>query len=221
MTDPMILKFNSLLTEAERELLDGLDSPVKIQDFLDQTEYSADSFNRSALRVLRDRIAHCLDGALFAAAILRRNGYPAMILDMLPEPGLDDDHVLTIYRQGAGYGAIAKSNFVGLRFREAVYRTPRELVMSYFESFFNVDGRKTLRAFTRIINLKAYDRSEWIWSDQGVDRIEKRLYGLKRIPLFEDKIAASLAPVDALTYQAGMLVVNYAGLYQPKREQNK
>ncbi len=221
MMDLTIIKFNSMLTSAEHELLDGLDSPIRIQGFLDQTEYSADSFNRSALRVLRDRVAHCLDGALFAAAILRRNGYPARILDMLPEPGLDDDHILTIYQQGCYFGAIAKSNFVGLRFREPVYRTPRELVMSYFESFFNVDGQKTLRAFSRIIDLKAYDKSEWIWTDRGVDIIEKRLYRLKRIPLFDDRIAAGLTPVDPLTYQAGTLVVNYAGLFQPNREHNQ
>ncbi len=111
----------------------GLDSPAAIQAFLDGLPYSADPFYRCPASVLRDGKAHCFDGALFAAAALRRLGFPPAIVDMLPER--DDDHILAIYKVDGHWGAIAKSNFVGLRFREAVYASLRELVMSYFEVF--------------------------------------------------------------------------------------
>jgi hypothetical protein len=131
----------------------SMDTPQKIQAFLDSIPYSPDDLNRTRLEVLHDRTAHCLDGALFAAAALRRIGHPALVVDLLPEPGLDDDHMLAVYRVDGLMGAIAKSNFAGLRFREAIHRSVRELTLSYFEDFFNVNGVKTLRAYTAPIDL--------------------------------------------------------------------
>jgi hypothetical protein len=214
----MILeKFEANLTKPHLELLTNLTSPAKIQTFLDETPYSAENANRCPVSVLRDRVAHCLDGGLFAAAALRRLGYPPIIVDMLPEPGLDDDHVLAIYKRDGYFGAIAKSNFVGLRFREAVYRTVRELVLSYFEDFYNVNGQKTMRAYTRPVNLQAFDQAGWMWSDAGADAIEQHLKHLKPIPLLTPQMIAQLSLVDKLSYQAGMLGVNEAGLYRPQR----
>src|SRR5512139_118747 len=141
------------LTDEERTLLCGMTSPRKIQDFLDTVAYEPEYFNRSPLRVLRERRGHCLDGGIFAAAALRRLGYPALIVDLTPEPLMDDDHVLAVFRKNDAFGAIAKSNFVGLRYREPVFRSLRELVMSYFEDYFNTRGRKTLRGYTRLLDL--------------------------------------------------------------------
>ena len=203
------------LNEEQIALIHSLDHPSKIQAFLDEITYSAEDSNRSPLNVLHDRQAHCLDGALFAAAALRRLGFPPLVIDMYPDPGMDDDHVLAIFMVDSCYGAVAKSNFVGLRYREPVYRGLRELVMSYFEDFFNVDGVKTLRTYTRPLNLKTFDRLGWEWSNAGVDAIEKRLLGLARIPLLKPAVAAHLSPIDPLSYKAGMLNVNYAGLYKP------
>ncbi|NMC78250.1 MAG: hypothetical protein GYA59_02710 [Chloroflexi bacterium] len=208
--------FEALLDPAERQLVASLDSPARIQAFLDETPYSAEDANRCPLRVLRERKAHCLDGGLFAAATLRRLGFPPLIVDLLPEPGLDDDHVLAIYRLSGRYGAVAKSNFSGLRFREPVYRNLRELVMSYFEDFFNQQGQRTMRGYTRPVNLAAYDRLDWMTRDSGADAIEKRLYRLKCIPVLTLEMAAALHPLDALSFQAGMLGTNPAGLYRPK-----
>lgn len=204
------------LTPEERRLLAALDSPASIQAFLDETSYSAEDANRCPLRVLRERVAHCLDGALFAAAALRRLGFPPQVVDLLPEPGMDDDHVVAIYRINGRFGAVAKSNFSGLRFREPVYRSLRELVMSYFEDFFNQNGQRTMRAYTRPLNLAAYDRLNWMTRDAGADFIEKRLYHLRRIPVITAEMAAALHPLDALSYRAGMLGANPAGLYRPK-----
>ena len=204
------------LTPDELKLWQSLDSPEKIQTYLNQTPYSPQDADRSPLSVMRDHMAHCLDGGLFAAAALRRLGYPPLILDMQSNPGLDDDHVLAIYKIKAHYGAVAKSNFVGLRYREPIYRSLRELVLSYFEDFYNLNGLKSLRFYTRPINLSVYDSLNWEWDDARLTVIEKRLKDLKLTTLITPEMALGLLPVDNLSYQAGMLGTNLDGVYKPK-----
>jgi hypothetical protein len=204
------------LDEKQCALLASLSSPAKIQAFLDATPYNTSAENRCPLRVIHDRQAHCLDGGLFAAAVLRRLGYPPLIIDLLPEPGMDDDHILAVYNYCGCYGAVAKSNFSGLRFREPVFRSLRELVMSYFEDFFNVDGLKTLRGYTRPVHLASFDRLDWEVSDNGANAIEKYLYKLHPTPVLSPGLANELSVTDQLSYQAGMLGTNLAGLYKPK-----
>lgn len=209
------------LSPNHEAVLATLTSPERIQAYLDQLQYPSGPENRCPQRVMDEGQAHCLDGALFAAYALRRLGQPPVIIDLLPEPGMDDDHVLVIYRCGRGYGALAKSNFTGLRMREPVYRSLRELAMSYFDFFFNVDGVKTLRFYTRPIYLERLDRLNWMTSDSGVDAIEKYLYTLAKIPLLTAEMAAALTPADPLTYRAGLLVVNQDGLYKPQTSGSK
>jgi hypothetical protein len=194
----------------------NLTTPYRIQNFLDEVPYSAEEANRCPLQVIQDRQAHCLDGALFAAAALRQIGYPPIIVDMFPEPGRDDDHVLAIYKRNGFFGAVAKSNFVGLRFREAVYRSLRELVMSYFESFFNVSGEKTLREYTVPLNLQFYDHLDWMVSDSGLGIIEQRLKQIHRFPVINPSMLKDLSSVDKISYQAGMSIANPDGLYKPR-----
>jgi hypothetical protein len=212
----MLTHLEHHLNNEQLLLLRSLDNPYQIQAFLDSIPYSAEDRNRCPLNVLNDRQAHCLDGALFAAAALSRLGDPPLLVDMFPDPGMDDDHVLALFWRHGRLGAIAKSNFVGLRYREPVYRSLRELVMSYFDDYFNVNGVRSLRYYTRPLKLSAFDRLEWEVSDAGTDAIERRLLQLRRIPLLSPEMAASLEPVDALSYKAGMLNVNHAGLYKPK-----
>jgi len=118
----------------ERAVFRRLTTPEKIQRFLDDLAYNKEHDGetcRSPRRVLRDRTAHCMEGALFAAAALRMLGHPPLLLDF--EAVRDDDHVLAIFQLRGHWGALAKSNYSGLRYREPVYRTLRELSMSYFE----------------------------------------------------------------------------------------
>jgi hypothetical protein len=204
------------INEEQRELLRGLDTSVKIQAFLDTCAYVAEYDNRCPARVLAERRAHCLDGALFAAAALRRIGYPPLVVDLFPDPGMDDDHVLAIFKINGRYGSVAKSNFVGLRYHEPVYHSLRELIMSYFEQFYNVNGVKTLRTHTPPLDLARFDRLGWEWNDRGADAIEKALLARRRITLVPPEIAAALSPVDELTYKAGLLVADPDGLYKPK-----
>jgi hypothetical protein len=199
--------------EEELSILAGLTSPDKIQAFLDNLPYSADPFYRSPRSVMRDRKAHCFDGATFAAAALRRLGHPPLIVDMLAER--DDDHILAIFKRQGHWGAVAKSNFVGLRFREPIHRTLRELVLSYFESYYNVDREKTLRSYTRSLNLAGFDEIQWMTCDDNLERIAERLDKLKSIPLISQEMARGLIPVDDRTYSAGLSGANEAGLYRP------
>lgn len=209
------MSFESQLTPQELSALRDLDSPLKIQQFLDSIPYVGEDLNRTPLQVMRDRQCHCLDGGLFAAAALTRLGYPPLLLDLVPEPGTDDDHVLALFKHQHGYGAIAKSNFVGLRFREPVYRSLRELAMSYFEGFYNINGEKTLRAYTRPFNLARYDSLNWTTDPAGVNVVVERFYRLASIPLLNPQSIADLSPVDRRSYEAGMLGTNYDGLYKP------
>ena len=131
------------LNKAELQLFRRLTDPVKIQKYLDDLPYNKERDGetcRSPRRVIRDETAHCFEAALFGAAAMRMNGHQPLILDL--EAVRDDDHVIAIYRLHGGWGAIAKSNYAGLRFREPVYRTLRELVMSYFEGYYNLCGRE-------------------------------------------------------------------------------
>jgi len=209
------MDLDSHLSKTELDLIETLTSPLEIQNYLDSLPYVGEDLNRSPLRVIRDRQCHCLDGGILAALALRRLGYPPLILDLVPEPNTDDDHVLTIFSRNGCYGAIAKSNFVGLRYREPVYRSLRELVMSYFEQFYNIDGIKTLRGYTRPLDLSRFDRFEWATRETGVEKIVKALYRRQPIPVIDSTQVASLSPVDRRSYEAGMLGVNYEGLYKP------
>ena len=199
--------------EKELRLLSTLSSPQKIQEFLDTLEYSAESRYRSPSSVLHDRIAHCYDGAVFAAMALRRLGFSPLTVDM--DAVRDDDHVIAIFKRNRRFGAIAKSNFVGIRYREAVYLSLRELVMSYFESFYNVNAEKTLRQYTRPLNLSAFDALNWTHSDAALDAIADKLNRIRVFKLLTPPMARSLSPVDKRFYVAGMLGVKRAGLYKP------
>jgi hypothetical protein len=142
----------------------SLKSPARIQQFLDESiRYNLEPRGAtcySPRMVLRKRVAHCMEGALFAAAALRRIGYPALLVDL--EAVRDTDHVLAVYKQRGCWGSLAKSNYAGLGSREPVYRTLRELALSYVELYCNDAGEKTLRAFsTRPIDLRRFDAMDW------------------------------------------------------------
>ena len=145
---------------AERKILRSLTTPAKIQRFLDnEIRYNLEPGGDtcySPRTVLRKRVAHCMEGAMLAAVALRQLGHPPLLVDL--EAVRDSDHVLAVYRANGYWGAVAKSDYSGLRSREPVYRNIRELVMSYFEHYFNPAGEKTLRAYSRPVNLRQFDR---------------------------------------------------------------
>jgi hypothetical protein len=211
---PAVAAFDRALTKAEHQLIANLNTPNRIQHFLDDLHYSTEEIYRCPLRVLRERVGHCFDGALFAAAMLCRLGHPPLILDMLPNDR-DDDHLLALFKRDGHWGAVAKSNFVGLRFREPIYRTLRELILSYFEQYYNVAREKTLRGYTRPLNLQAFDRHYWMTQDASLEAIAQRLDEIPRFSLLTERMVAGLTLVDERSCQAGLVGANAAGLYKP------
>jgi len=189
----------------EMGLLRRLTTPEKIQRFLDdRVGYNKEKGGatcRSPRRVLRDRVAHCLEGALFGAAALQVQGWTPLLLDL--EAIRDDDHVLALFRQRGCWGAIAKSNYAGLRFREPVYRTLRELAMSYFEHYYNLEGEKTLRSYSRPINLRRFDRIHWMIAEVDLWPIADYLFQIPHSRLLTPGIERRLNRMDARLMAAG------------------
>ena len=153
--------------------------------------------------MLRDQVAHCLEGALFAAAALRLHGHRPLLLDL--GSVRDDDHVLAIFRQYNCWGAVAKSNYSGLRFREPVYRTLRELVMSYFEHYFNLKREKSLRNYSRPVNLARFDRIAWMTSEEDLWPIVYYLVDIPHTSLLRPAASRRLTPVDDRIFAAGLV----------------
>jgi hypothetical protein len=188
----------------ELSLLRRLNTPERIQRFLDDVDYNKEEDGptcRSPRRVLRDRLAQCLEGALFGAAALRVQGWEPLLLDL--EAVRDDDHVLAIFRQRGCWGAIAKSNYAGLRFREPVYRSLRELAISYFEHYYNPDGEKTLRTYSRPVNLRRFDRIEWMTAEQDLWPVSDYLFSIPHKRLLTAAIVRNLNRMDARLMAAG------------------
>ncbi len=189
--------FERMLADTERGMISGLTSPARIQAFLDDIAYSTDDFYRCPLRVLRERTAHCFDGAVFAAAALRRLGHPPLILDLLSN-GRDDEHLLALFKIDG-------------------HRNLRELAMSYFEQYYNIEREKTLRGYTGPLNLNRFDRFDWMTKDEPLDLIARRTDEIRRINLLPPALADRLSPVDERSYQAGLAGANPRGLFKPSQ----
>ena len=202
-------------TPAERSLFERLDTPFKIQLYLNRLNYDPEYGTRSPRWVIREKRANCFEGALLAAAVLGFHGRPRLLVDLWSEN--DDDHVLAIFRRGGSYGAIAKSNFTTIRFREPVYRTLRELVMSYFDVYFNAIGEKTLREYSRPMSLARFDPRHWMTTDQDIGYIGDALNKVKHIKVLRPGQIARLEPTDKDLVKAGLMGSIRAGLYKVKK----
>jgi len=205
--------FESQLAPAELDLLKTLDSPIKIQAFLSTISYSVDPFYRCPLRVLHERVGHCFDGALFAAAALRRVGHPPLILEIIPNAH-DDDHLLAVFKFRGHWGAIGQSNFAYLRYRDPVFRSLRELVMSYFPFYFNVTGEITMLGYRTPINFSIYDKLDWMTSDANLDFVADDMDRYKTYRVVSDEMLPYIAPADARTLESALVGVNMDGLFK-------
>jgi len=202
----LLSDFVSRLPDEHRKTFLGFKEPYDIQLYLDGLRYNATiERDRSPLNVMEDGQCHCLDGGLFATLALWQLGFQPLMLDLVPAPGLDDDHVLALFQIDGLWGAVAKSNFVGLRYREPVHRSFRELVMSYFEYYFNSGRERTLRGYTRPFNLSKYKENTWAWDETATQELYKRFYARKAIQLFDDTVAAQLHLLDERSFAGGTL----------------
>jgi hypothetical protein len=195
MKDPL-----AAFTPAELRKLRSFKDPYGVQRFLDDMPYHLADTAWSPRRVLRERTSHCLEGAIFAAAALRALGFPPLLVDLEAEN--DTDHVLAVYRVKGHWGAVAQSNYTGCRYREPVYRTLRELAMSYFNIYFNMRRERTLRNFSLPVNLARFDDFEWMTSADPIWFIPNYLCDIHHFKLLRPGTAKQLHRVDQRLFQA-------------------
>ena len=197
------------LKKEELSVLKSLNTPSKIQDFLNSLKTNFEENGETCMSpsvVLKSKKAHCMEGALLAATALRLQGHPPLILDM-ESTKHDFDHVVALFKQHNHWGAIGKTNHAVLRYREPIYKTPRELVMSFFHEYFlNSNGKKTLRTYSSPVNLSRFDKLNWISSQEPVWFIPDHLTKIKHFPILNRKQIRTLRKADKIEIQAGNLV---------------
>jgi hypothetical protein len=194
---------NHGFTPAELRKLRSLKSPHGIQRFLDDMPYHLADTAWSPRRVLQENTSHCFEGATFSAAALRALGYPPLVLDLEAEH--DTDHVIAIYRHHGHWGAIAKSNYTGCRYREPVYRSLRELALSYFDVYFNLRRERSLRTFSRPVNLARFDRQQWMTTNEHLWFVAEYLFTIHHYRLLTPAMIRQLHRLDDRSFRAGCL----------------
>jgi hypothetical protein len=193
-------------TTQELRFLRPLTSPAKIQDFLDTIPMSFDEGEYlSPRRVLRERKAQCMEGAMLAAVALRMIGYPPFVMDLKTGRG-DVDHVVAVFKQDSCWGAISKTNHSVLRYREPIYKNIRELAVSYFHEYFLNDGRKTLRSYSRPVNLSRFDRRGWMTSEDDVAYIPEYIDAVHHFSILTPSQITRLRKADPIERKMGRIV---------------
>jgi hypothetical protein len=190
----------------EFKVLRKLDSPRKVQDFLDGIPINQESTREtctSPLVTLRRNKAHCMEGALLAALALWMHGHTPLILD-LKTTARDVDHLVALFRKGRDWGGITKTNHAVLRYREPVYRDVRELAMSYFHEYFMNDGVKTLREYSTPFDLTMWKRN-WATAEEDLWELEKAIDRSPHHKLLSRSQIAGLRRADAIEIEAGKL----------------
>ena len=204
-----IKEFETRLSKNLLKKFNSLNSPFVIQQYLDSLTYNGEERDRSPLNVMLDNQSHCLDGGFLAALCLWRIGFKPLLIDIVPDPGVDDDHVLALYQIQGRWGALAKTNYINLGFREPVYKNLRELVMTYFEHYVSIHHQKVLTGYTRPIDASRYTHLNWAWDETGTNILyHKHFYGRKPISLITKSMAARLSPATDRAYAAETLHTN-------------
>ncbi len=166
------------LDKEEKDFFLKLSTPEKIQDYLDSISFNHEKSGQTVMsprKVLIEKKAHCIEGALLAGVALWLHGRPPIIVNLKVRKD-DFDHIVVIYKENNYYGALSKTNHNVLRFRDPVYRTIRELIMSYFHEYFLVsNGEKTLIGYTKPINIKRFG-TKWITSEENLWDIAEKIY---------------------------------------------
>ena len=188
---------------SELRTLRALKTPAGVQRFLDDLPYNLSYTARSPKRVLHDSTASCLEGGIFGAAALRVLGFPPLIFDLEAEQ--DTDHVVAVFKLRGHWGAVAKSNFTGCRYREPVYRNLRELAMSYFNIYFNLRGERTLRRYSRPVTLARFDHLNWMTTEKPIWFVAEYLCEIPHLSLLTAAMEKSLTRVDRRTLLGEMV----------------
>lgn len=196
------------LNEKELKTLKKLGTPAKIQDFLDKMRINFEPHGDTCMSprmALKKRTCHCIEGAFLAALALRLQGRRPLVVDLKTSRS-DFEHVIAVFRQDGKWGAISKTNHAVLRYREPVYASIRELVMSYFHEYFDDRGRKTLRSFSVPVDLSRFDGKGWITDEKDLWYIHDYLDKARHHRILDRSQVARLRKADKLEIEAGKLV---------------
>jgi len=196
------------LTRAEFAILRRLDTPQKIQAFLTAIPANHEIGGETILsvrEVLRQRRAHCIEAAMLAACALWIHGEAPLVMHLDCDP-VDYPHVLALFRRGGCWGAISKHNGPQLRYRDPIYRSMRELALSYFHEYFDKRGRKTLRSYSPAFDLRRIDPTLWVTRKQACVEAHARLAALRHYPLISSRQERLLSRRDAFERRAAKLV---------------
>lgn len=191
-------RFPSILTSEETRELARLTTPRKIQEYLDDLPINFEEDGETCMsprRVLRERRAHCIESALLAAAALWQAGSRPLLLDLKTVKG-DDEHVVALYRLNGHWGAISKTNHAVLRYRDPIYRTVRELALSYFHEYFKDTGAKTLRSYSRPFDLSRLPH-EWLTEERDLWHVARALDASPHLPLVPPEAVRHLKRASA------------------------
>ncbi len=208
-----------LLNEKEQKFFKQFSSPFDIQLYLNSVKYNPDYVTKSPRMIMHRQMANCFEGALFAAAVLRMLGHKPLIVDFMAYN--DDDHVIAVFKQNNLYGAVAKSNTTTLRYREPVYRSIRELVMSYFDFYINTLGDKSLRSYSNPVNLSMFDKFNWMTTDDDLEFIGDYLFTIKHNEILDARSIKSLSPADKDILEICFIGSDPNGLFKPKKKISK
>lgn len=194
------------LTKEEINIIKKLNSPRKIQDFLNKLKINFEEHGETCMsprRVLQERKAHCIEGAILAYLAFKLNGKKAWLVDMKTTKD-DFEHVICVWRENGKYGAVTKTNHYCLRYREPVYNSVRELVMSYFHEYFDDKGRKTLRSFSIPVTLDKF--KDWETEEKELWKIHDWLDTIKHYKILNRKQTSELRKADKIEIKAGKIV---------------
>lgn len=195
-------------TKKEEKIFKRLNTPRKIQDFLNKIPSTLDYRKDTCMSprmVLKKKKCRCIEGALFAAAALHFHGYKPLVVDLKTTEN-DFEHVIAVFKKNGKWGAISKTNHVVLRYREPVYRDIRELVMSFFHEYFDNKGRKNLRSFSMPIDLTRFDKKSWMTSEEDLWYIYDYLDKVKHYKILNRKQISGLRRADKIEIKAGKLI---------------
>ncbi len=192
----------------ERRVLHSLSSPKKIQNYLDRLpinfELDGDTCY-SPREVIKRQTAHCMEGALLAAAALWYHGHPPLLLDLVTTKN-DDDHVVALFKVRGKWGALSKTNHGVLRYRDPIYNSVRELVMSYFHEYFLDSGKKTLRSYSAPFDLRRIKDRAWLTSPEPLWHINNALADSRHFKVLTDSQIKNLRKASPIEIEAGKLV---------------
>lgn len=203
----MRINIGAKLSGRELVIFKKLNTPRKIQDFLEELQINFEPKGDTCMsprRVLRERKAHCIEGAMLAAAVMWFHGEKPLLLD-LSAVDHDFDHVVALFKRGGHWGAISKTNHAVLRFREPVYKTVRELALSYFHEYFDDVGHKNLREYSMPLNLRKFG-IEWITAEKNQWQIAEALCDISHKKIADKKTIVLFRRADPIEIKAGKLV---------------